>query len=183
MRARQTCFCGLFGSETTVSRRCRSPEVSVNETPGRILQTSVIDKSEEHNNGYTCNDLSTSRIDWMVEDLWRPRPSSPNSRSWRPAASRPGRRRISSAVHQGGPCMQSVTLSERCCPIHLQSAPYLQVFPQPCFLQKMVRSRKPGTDNAASGMDSHLCLIRILTQKISACSLTQLFCSKFIQSV
>ena len=59
MRARQTCFCGLFGSGTTVSRRRRSPEVSVNETPGRILQTSVIDKSEEHNNGYTCNDLST----------------------------------------------------------------------------------------------------------------------------
>ncbi len=52
MRARQTCFCGLFGSGTTVSRRRRSPEVSVNETPGRILQTSVIDKSEEHNNGY-----------------------------------------------------------------------------------------------------------------------------------
>ena len=59
MRARQTCFCGLFGSGTTVSRRCRSPEVSVNETPGRILQTSVIDKSEEHNNGYICNDQST----------------------------------------------------------------------------------------------------------------------------
>ncbi len=60
MRARQTCFCGLFGSETTVSRRRRSSEVSVNETPGRILQTSVIDKSEEHNNGYICNDQPTS---------------------------------------------------------------------------------------------------------------------------
>ena len=60
MRARQTCFCGLFGSGTTVSRRCSSPEVSVNETPGRILQTPVIDKSEEHNNGYICNDQYTS---------------------------------------------------------------------------------------------------------------------------
>ena len=58
MRARQTCFCGLFGSGTTAPRRRRSSEVSVNETPGRILQTSMIDKSEEHNNGYTCNDLS-----------------------------------------------------------------------------------------------------------------------------
>src|SRR5512135_2232042 len=59
IRARQTCFCGLFRSRTIASKRSRSTSVSEIEAPGRMPQTHTRHTSGESPAGLKRQILST----------------------------------------------------------------------------------------------------------------------------